>query len=80
MTEKSAKGVRGFLLYSPISKDYFFRVYDKVNKSNFVDYKLSAEDIEIEIVSKWNALVTKEGKQCLDYSSEALGKSNGHIQ
>jgi hypothetical protein len=37
--EKSAKGVRGFLLYSPVTKDYFFRIYDPADKRKFTDYK-----------------------------------------
>ena len=45
-----AKGQKGFLLYNPFEKRYFFRVYDSENKRKFADYKLCAEDIEIEII------------------------------
>lgn len=74
MKEKSAKGVKGFLLYSPLTKDYFFRVYNKKDPSKFKDYKLTAEDIHIELLSDCNALIEKQGKRYLDYSKKVLGK------
>lgn len=49
MKEQPAKGTKGFILYSPITKDYFFRVY-REDKS-FVDYKICTEEIEVEILS-----------------------------
>lgn len=74
MKEKPAKGVKGFLLYSPLTKDYFFRVYNKKNLGKFKDYKLTAEDIQIELLSDCNALVEKQGKRYLDYRKRVLGK------
>jgi len=72
-TEKPAKGVKGFLLYSPFTKKHFFRVYDPEDKSVFVDYDITAEDIEIELLSDFNSLY--EGKRNrLDYSSKVLEK------
>lgn len=70
---KEAKGVRGFLLYSPFSKTHFFRVYSE-DKSNFKDYKICAEDIEIEILDQF--IVLNEGTEIgtMDYSDSVLGK------
>lgn len=73
--EKSAKYTKGYLLYSPISKSHFFRVYDKKVPSSFEDYKITAEDIEIQLLSDFNALVENEdGTKILDYSSKVLGR------
>ena len=69
--EKSAKGKRGFLLYSPIRQEYFFRIY---KDENFTDYNLLAEEIEIEIVGDWVSLHESEGHNKLDFSSKALGR------
>jgi hypothetical protein len=71
-TEKPAKGVKGFLLYSPFTKKYFFRVYDPEDKKIFVDYDITAEDIEIELLSNFNSLYEGERNR-LDYSSKVLG-------
>ena len=70
--EKSARGVRGFFLYSPVTRGYFFRVYDPVNKAKFEDYCLAAEDIEVEILS--DVVFTEGGR--LDYSRRVLGKES----
>jgi hypothetical protein len=73
--EQSAKNIRGYLLYDPISKSHFFRVHDKKDPSNFTDYKITAEDIEIQLLSDFNALVEKEdGTKILDYNSKVLGR------
>jgi len=62
-----AKGVKGFLLYSPFTHKHFFRVYDSEDKSKFKDYRLSAEDIEVEILA--NDIVMIDGEQArLDWS------------
>lgn len=74
VNEASAKGVRGYLLYSPISNRYFFRIHNKENPVEFTDYKITAEDIHIELLSDFNALVQyDDGNQSLDYSGEVLG-------
>lgn len=74
ISEVSAKGVRGYLLYSPIGNRYFFRVHNKKNPVEFTDYKITAEDIHIELLSDFNSLVQyDDGNQGLDYSSEVLG-------
>lgn len=72
-TEKPAKGVKGFFLYSPSDKKYFFRVYDQEDKKKFTDYQVTAEDIEVELVSDYNALYDEDdAENRLDYSSKVL--------
>lgn len=72
--EKRAKGVRGYLLYSPFTKTHFFRVHSKKDPTRFKDYKITAEDIEIKLMSDFNALVELEnGENILDYSAKVLG-------
>jgi len=72
--EKTAKGTKGFILYSPFTKRYFFRVYK--NDGEFVDYDINCEEIEVELISEWNSLYTNPTKNTLDWSSKALGKDN----
>lgn len=73
--EKGAKGVRGFLLYNPFTKNHFFRVHNKKDPLKFKDYKITAEDIEIKLLSNFNALIELDGgENILDYSSEILGR------
>ena len=69
--EKSAKGKRGFLLYSPVRDGYFFRIYDG---ENFRDYDLVAEEIEVKIVEDCISLYESEERNILDFSTKALGK------
>lgn len=77
MNEKPAKGVKGFLLYSPFTHKHFFRVYDKTDKSKFKDYDICAEDIEIEIIDQFTVLRTgKDGVGKLDYSARVLGHND----
>jgi len=42
MSEKPAKGTRGFLLHT-VTQGFFFRVYDPADKSKFVDYEPSSK-------------------------------------
>lgn len=77
MKEKSAKGVKGFLLYSPFDKGHFFRVYSKKNPKKFKDYRITAEEVEIKLISDFNSLVEfKTGDKVLDFSSKALGRKH----
>lgn len=62
MEEKSAFGVKGFILYNVFDHSYFFRVYDE--EKNFEDYDLAAEDIMVTICD--SSLVLSNGK--LKYS------------
>ena len=77
--EKSAKGVKGFLLWSPFDKQYFFRIYD--GEGGFTDYKICAEDIKIEILDDSLSLyeVPREGdcKNRLDWSQRTLHGAPG---
>jgi hypothetical protein len=49
MIEKPAGGVTGFILRSPITNKFFFRVYDPEDKSKFHDYRIATEEIEVTI-------------------------------
>lgn len=69
--EKSAKNKKGFLLYSPVRKGYFFRIYDG---ENFTDYELFAEEIEIQILGDWVSLYTSDKKNKLDFNTRTLIK------
>ena len=72
--EKKAKGIKGYLLYSPITQKHFFRVYNKKDPTKFKDYKITAEDIEIKLLSNFNALIEFDtGEKILDYTSKILG-------
>jgi len=76
-TEVPAKGIRGFFLYSPVTKEHFFRVYDLLDKSKFTDFKVTAEEIEVELISDFNSFyIDPENpeKNKLDFSSRVLGK------
>lgn len=73
MKEINAKGVRGFLLHNFKSDEYIFRVY---SGKDFKDYKLRAEEVEIDIVSDYYSLYEDENEKTLDFSSEALGKKS----
>lgn len=73
--EQGAYNIKGYLLYDPIKKYHFFRVHDKEDSSKFEDYELTAEDIEIQLLSDFNALVENEdGSKVLDYNSTVLGR------
>jgi hypothetical protein len=73
--EIPAKGIRGHLLYSPFANKHFFRVYSD-DRESFVDYDVTADDIEIELLSNFNSLYEGENRNKLDYSSKVLGKNN----
>ena len=76
MNEKPAKNVEGFLLYNPFTEKYFFRIYDSVDKKKYIDYKICAEDVKVEIksniLSLYEERYDKEGNKinCLDWSNE----------
>jgi len=80
MTEKPAKGVRGFLLNQGTER-YYFRVYredyDEYGHREFDDYQLRAEDIEVTIGSSVISLYEHEGTKWLDWSSKI--SSSGSI-
>jgi len=70
--EKSAKGVRGFILWNPINEQYFFRVYNPENRREYKDYKLQIEDLEIEIIAGGASLYESKLGNTLDWSSKVL--------
>ena len=73
--EKPTKGVKGFILYSPFGKRYFFRIYH--SQGQFTDYDIRAEEIEVELDGEWLSLYESEnGRNYLDWSSKALGRPN----
>ena len=69
--EKSAKNIKGFLLYNPAKQEYFFRIY---NSDTFKDYDLLAEEIELTLVGDWVSLYESEERNVLDFSTKALGR------
>lgn len=69
--EKSAKNVKGVLLYSPVKQRYFFRIY---NGDTFKDYDLLAEEVWLTLVGDWVSLYESEERNVLDFSSKALGR------
>lgn len=73
--EKKAKGIKGYLLYSPVTQTHFFRIHNKKDPTQFRDYKITAEDIHIKLLSNFNALIEFDtGEKILDYTSEVLGR------
>lgn len=77
MSIKSAKGKKGFLLYSSLTHKHFFRIYDPEDKSKFTDYDLCAEDIEIEILDGFTELYEGEDRNRLDWSRKTLDPKFG---
>lgn len=53
--QKPAKGLKGFLLFDPDEKKYYFRVYAKESNTlpKYLDYKLDVYDMEIEIIDDY---------------------------
>lgn len=78
MSERPAKGVRGFLIYqqdpaNACTGGWVFRVYDET-KQSFKDYALLAEDIQIEIVGGVYSLFELGAVNTLSWSSEYLNR------
>ncbi len=71
-TEKCAKGVKGFIIH--YDDKYFFRVYDKKDKSKFIDYTISHHDLSVKILDNRAAFITNEKGAFLDYDFRALRK------
>lgn len=74
MLEKPAKGVKGHLLYSPVTQRHFFRVYLAGDKRHFTDYELGAEDIQVEIQDGSVVLRESAESNWVDWSSRVLGR------
>lgn len=80
MIEKKAKGTKGFLLKG-FKGNHFFRIY---KGSDFTDYDLLCEELEVEILSDWYSFYEKEKEDkvdhnFLDWSSKALGRENKNV-
>lgn len=75
MIEKSAKGIKGFLLYNAFRQEYFFRIYDPEVKGKFTDYEIDAEDIDVTIDSSAISLYESESGNHLSWSSQTLGRT-----
>lgn len=71
MKEINAKGTKGYLMYDFSNQEYFFRIYEK---NSFKDYKIRAEELDIEILSDSFAFYETEEENILDFSSKARGK------
>lgn len=69
--ETPAKGTKGFLLWNPFDKCYFFRIYNE--DKSFTDYDLRAEEIAVELTSNFVSLYDGDNPK-IDFSSEVLGK------
>lgn len=67
-----ATGIKGYLLYSPITHKHFFRVYHEKDRSKFLDYDLAAEDIEVVLADRFTVLHSNTGR--LDYTDHVLGR------
>lgn len=70
-----AKGTKGFILYSPFTKNFFFRVYDDKDKKIFKDYKMAFEDMEVEILDNHVVLVDDGEQSRIAYKRSVLGRS-----
>ena len=66
--------IKGYLLYSPATHNYFFRVYDPHDRSKFVDYDLCVEDMEIVIIDRFVELKQGDHNR-IDYTDKVLGKN-----
>lgn len=77
---KKADGVKGFLLYNPFIKEYFFRIYNE--DKTFVDYDLRTEEIEVQIIDPHGFLTLKEDGDSneLTWSDRAKGKKNEPVE
>jgi hypothetical protein len=68
---KPAKGVKGFIMHGVDMYGtvfYFFRVYDKDDVRNFVDYDILHYDLEVEILEPDAMLYRSEFGDYVDYS------------
>jgi hypothetical protein len=76
MKEQPAKGVKGFFLYNPFTKRHWFRVYDETDRSKYKDYRVAAEEIEVEIICDSTSLYEAEDGEGnkLDWNSRVLGR------
>lgn len=68
---RSADGQKGFLIRT-IDGELLFRVYDE--DGEFIDYRITHEDLEVTITDKHAYLYRRGDSYLLDYSPDVLGK------
>lgn len=71
MTNKTANGVVGDLIYCHATKNYVFRVYDQ--NYNFTDYDIVHNDLRVKIIDPDAHLYERNGVCELDHSPATLG-------
>lgn len=64
-----AKGLKGFLI-----SDNIFRVHDEKNRTEFKDYTIVHNDLEIMILDDDAFIYENDQEEIIDYSKETLGK------
>ena len=62
---QSAKGMKGFIIRTPLGNGYVFRVYNE--DFTFVDYDILHYDLEIQILEKDAMFYRSEFGNYLDY-------------
>lgn len=78
METKPAEDVEGYLLYHPLTKRHFFRVYNPEDKSKFDDYELGAESIKIKILGNRTVLRDRDiGIGLIDFSDDIRHPQQG---
>lgn len=75
MKEINAKGTKGYFL--SLKNGYVFRVYEG---KNFFDYKIHAEEINVEILSDYYSFYEENNERFLDFSSKATGRCTNLIK
>lgn len=71
MKRKIAKGSKGTLIIGS-NDEIYFRIYNK--DKSFIDYKIQANDIEIQIIDDFIDLIQINEKEgYLDYDKSTLG-------
>jgi hypothetical protein len=69
MNERSAHGVRGYLLRTT-DGTLVFRIYTSADRRQFIDYDIRHCDLEVEIVDDYSSLYEGEdGSNYIDYPS-----------
>jgi len=66
--EIPCKGIKGFLLYDPLKKKYFFQVHNEPGKH--VNYEICAEDIAITLDDKDISLYNGITRNKIDWRTQ----------
>ncbi len=75
ISEISAYGTQGFLIFDCFNGTPYFRIYDKLNKNGFIDYLIKHDDLKIEIIDNYSSLNyykldNGEDEHTIDYHSK----------